>query len=221
MRTDEFGHDVCVLFELIMVVSHSERTESKHKSTSSYNNFNLELFEISCGWGLLPVFSAEGNSLNSRTYEIRLHGGIPFTSQSPLKSNENSHRSSLWAFTHPVEALPRLTVKVLRIATASRLEIRLLRRKFSRDSDSRLPPTIIVGAAMISTLARVREAFWLFIYAKYSDLGSKFRYTLNTSPKQSSCVALCLKILDFPDLFDLLKEILSAKMVKIRRTDKV
>ena len=34
--------------------------------------------EISCGWGLLPLFTADGGPIENKTYEIKLYGGTPF-----------------------------------------------------------------------------------------------------------------------------------------------
>ena len=34
--------------------------------------------EISCGWGLLPLFTAEGDPIENRSYDIRLFGGTPY-----------------------------------------------------------------------------------------------------------------------------------------------
>jgi hypothetical protein len=34
--------------------------------------------EVSCGWGLLPLFTADGGPIENKTYEIKLYGGTPF-----------------------------------------------------------------------------------------------------------------------------------------------
>ena len=38
----------------------------------------VEIIEISSGWGLLPLFTADGGPIENKTYEIKLYGGTPF-----------------------------------------------------------------------------------------------------------------------------------------------
>jgi len=37
-----------------------------------------KMTQISCGWGLLPLFTADGGPVENKTYEIKLYGGTPF-----------------------------------------------------------------------------------------------------------------------------------------------
>lgn len=75
--------NLCVLFEFCLIV---RREGTRPGATGVCNNFRLKAEtclrflpeELSCGWGLLPLFTADGGPLENKNYEVKLFGGTPF-----------------------------------------------------------------------------------------------------------------------------------------------
>ena len=93
LRAADIDIKLCLLFELVLIVK---------KVNESEPNAPVETIEVSCGWSLLPLFTTDGNDLESKTYDMQVFGGNPserdvilaepivkntgFFSRAPLKS---------------------------------------------------------------------------------------------------------------------------------------
>jgi hypothetical protein len=76
-----------ILFELCLIVESPKKdgdlaagmlTFEDHCYQTQMSVNYQDIQEISCGWGLLPLFTADGGPIENKTYEIKLYGGTPF-----------------------------------------------------------------------------------------------------------------------------------------------
>eukprot|EP00842_Homolaphlyctis_polyrhiza_P004891 jgi/Hompol1/5402/HPOL_004388-RA len=64
LRANNLDIKLCLFVELCLMIA-DPSNQGSH-------------IEISCGWGLLPLFSSDGGPVENKTYEVRLHGGSLF-----------------------------------------------------------------------------------------------------------------------------------------------
>nr|KAJ3423054.1 hypothetical protein HK105_003685 [Polyrhizophydium stewartii] len=76
LRANDIDIKLCILFELCMVLDADAFSKSDRDSPSKSNQ--PRTIEVSCGWGILPLFTTDGAPTENKTYEIRLFGGSPF-----------------------------------------------------------------------------------------------------------------------------------------------
>lgn len=101
----------------------------------------LGIQEISCGWGLLPLFTADGGPIENKTYEIKLYGGTPFEKNVDLniKPEKKSELFHLWtSFVNfnlrrskdflnnliSVSKTPRLNIRVWKLGKSAMAEMK-------------------------------------------------------------------------------------------------
>ncbi|KAI8919002.1 hypothetical protein DFJ77DRAFT_259197 [Powellomyces hirtus] len=101
LRAGDIDSNLSLLFELCLVVR-----DPRGKSDTRA--------ELSCGWGCLPLMTAQGAPLDNRAYEIALSGGTPFERNVPLQT-DMSKQGFIEGIVHP-NRHPRLNVKVWRLS---------------------------------------------------------------------------------------------------------
>ena len=190
IRADQAGPDICVLFELVLVIS-------KKRSDSN----GLETKDVSCGWGVLPVFGIDGKVLESKSYEVKLFGGTPYEKDVALEDLPALTPSkSKWQVLKPSTRTPMLTIKVWKLGG-----------KIVEELDY-LPPSISCLLSSVTVLALVRKTlFSLLVRQKdVPDLKSV----------SSPFLKLALKICDQPDLLKSLTALWETNWNKLRRTER-
>jgi hypothetical protein len=96
VRHDEHNINHCILFELCLIVNDKDTQKVR---------------EISCGWTSLPLYNLNGKIIDSKSYELQIFGGAPFSNDTELL--ETPKKVNFLANLLAVNSnLPTLIVKV-------------------------------------------------------------------------------------------------------------
>ncbi|KAK5669772.1 hypothetical protein QVD99_004154 [Batrachochytrium dendrobatidis] len=129
LRANNIEISVCLLFELcVMIRNPKQKQDSKEDKA---------FVEVSLGWGLLPLFSADGPLIENKTYEINLHKGNPFQ-----KSNEIDEPLAKRGFLQGLmfqHQLPQIHIRLLKLSKNMVKKLNHL-------------PTVIVGQLSLCTI---------------------------------------------------------------------
>ncbi|KAI9101114.1 hypothetical protein DFS34DRAFT_457035 [Phlyctochytrium arcticum] len=105
LRVNDVDVNLCILFEHCIIVEREQR------------NGGLGIAQLSCGWGILPLYSADGGPIENKTYEIKLHGGTPF--ERNIKLYEEPPKPGLLASLIQPNRSPRLNVRVWKLGKSA------------------------------------------------------------------------------------------------------
>lgn len=117
VRADQVDFKLCILFELCFLVSKVVLDKDGKPGHAS-----AVVGEVSCGWGVLPLFTAEGKPIENRSYEIRLFGGTPLEKDVDLIGT--NEKKNLWQMIVNSDKSPRLVVKVWKLRKSALEEIK-------------------------------------------------------------------------------------------------
>ncbi|RKO86026.1 hypothetical protein BDK51DRAFT_26352, partial [Blyttiomyces helicus] len=131
LRSNDVDIRLSILFELCLVVA---RPDSETPG---------DVMELSCGWGLLPLFTADGGPVENKTYDIKLYGGTPFEKDVPLfEAGEKKGFLQALLKSSPV---PRLNIRVWKLG------------KSAMEDLNQLPDVLISFLSAVPVLAMYRQ----------------------------------------------------------------
>ncbi|KAI9017328.1 hypothetical protein BC832DRAFT_588596 [Gaertneriomyces semiglobifer] len=116
VRVNEVDANLSILFELCVIV---EREGKADMGTE----------QLSCGWGVLPLFTHDGGPIENKSYEVKLWGGTPF--ERNVRLEEQLVRPGMFQSLFSANKSPRLNLRVWKLGRS------VIRRL------NRLPDTII------------------------------------------------------------------------------
>ncbi|KND00620.1 uncharacterized protein SPPG_03748 [Spizellomyces punctatus DAOM BR117] len=131
LRVNDVDVNLCILFEFCMIVEKESRGDRP------------EIAQLSCGWGLLPLFTTDGGPIENKTYDIKLYGGTPFEKNVRLYE-EIGKQGLLQSLIQPNKT-PRLNVRVWKLGSSA------LRRL------NHLPGTLISFLSAVPALSMYRQ----------------------------------------------------------------
>ncbi|TPX64902.1 hypothetical protein SpCBS45565_g05563 [Spizellomyces sp. 'palustris'] len=131
LRVNDVDVNLCILFEFCMIVEKEGRGDRP------------EIAQLSCGWGLLPLFTTDGGPIENKTYDIKLYGGTPFEKNVRLYE-EIGKQGLLQSLIQPNKT-PRLNVRVWKLGSSA------LRRL------NHLPGTLISFLSAVPALSMYRQ----------------------------------------------------------------
>ena len=194
VRTNIGDFNLCVLFELCVVVGKAVGGEAGAPAPGS----KADVAELSCGWGVLPLYSIEGKPVENKSYPIRLQGGTPEEKDVTLEDGhiggptvrskgtaETADRrvwvtlpvadGKLQGLFHPNRA-PRLNLRVSRLGKAKMNEV------------NELPDTIVTALANVPVLAVYRriQAEALLLQHDQPSVGPMFNPVLQIVPRMAN-----------------------------------
>jgi hypothetical protein len=85
-----------------------------NEGTCKFRFLLLAISEISCGWGLLPLFTADGGPMENKTYEIKLYGGTPFEKNIDLENIQVEKKGFLQGLLSTSKT-PKLFIRVWKL----------------------------------------------------------------------------------------------------------
>lgn len=74
----------------------------------------LDTLELSCGWGIFPLYTMDGTPVENKTYDLKLHGGTPFEKDVGLLGPFES--KGLMSSFFPAQKPPRLSIRVWKMS---------------------------------------------------------------------------------------------------------
>lgn len=108
VRVKEADYKVSVLFELSLIVS--KRSAVRGGSSETV------VGELSCGWGVLPLFTSSGKHLKSKKYNLGLFGGSPY--ESTLSLLVPPEPQTILQSIFRIDKSPRLVIQVWKLSRA-------------------------------------------------------------------------------------------------------
>ncbi|KAI8923350.1 hypothetical protein BC831DRAFT_471527 [Entophlyctis helioformis] len=195
LRANSIDIRLSLLFELCLVIDVPDAAGTAAASSSGGGTI-----EVSCGWGMLPLFSVEGGPMENKTYEIRLHGGNPF--QRDVEFDEPLPKKG---FLQGLVGQPR----------PPRLHVRMW--KLGKDVMEQLDnlPTVMIGhlaAGAVFSLFRQAQARALVLRANAKEGGLDAVY--------EPILSLFPKIAEQPDLLQLLVLLWERKVRTLKSSEK-
>ncbi|XP_036606424.1 nephrocystin-1 isoform X3 [Trichosurus vulpecula] len=169
---------------------------------SYVRNSTGEKGELSCGWVFLKLFDADGTPIPPKTYELYLNGGTPY--EKGIEVDPSISRRAASSVFHQMMTMrrqPQLLVK-----------LRSLNRR-SRSVLSLLPETLIGSMCYIHLLVFYREIL--------GDVLLKDRISMQNADLISSPIlATFPKLMEQPDLMDVLRTAWAEKESTLKRSEK-
>ncbi|XP_036606423.1 nephrocystin-1 isoform X2 [Trichosurus vulpecula] len=168
---------------------------------SYVRNSTGEKGELSCGWVFLKLFDADGTPIPPKTYELYLNGGTPYEKGIEVDPSISRRASSVFHQMMTMRRQPQLLVK-----------LRSLNRR-SRSVLSLLPETLIGSMCYIHLLVFYREIL--------GDVLLKDRISMQNADLISSPIlATFPKLMEQPDLMDVLRTAWAEKESTLKRSEK-
>ncbi|XP_068931674.1 nephrocystin-1 isoform X1 [Petaurus breviceps papuanus] len=169
---------------------------------SYVRNSTGEKGELSCGWVFLKLFDANGIPIPPKTYELYLNGGTPY--EKGIEVDPSVSRRTASSVFHQMMTMrrqPQLLVK-----------LRSLNRR-SRSILSLLPETLIGSMCYVHLLVFYREIL--------GDVLLKDRISMQNADLISSPIlATFPKLMEQPDLMDVLRTAWAEKENTLKRSEK-
>ncbi|KAJ3036131.1 hypothetical protein HDV00_003043 [Rhizophlyctis rosea] len=194
LRTNDVDIRLSVLFELCIVVRFDDDSDPT---------------ELSCGWGLLPLFTADGGPIENKTYEIKLYGGTPFEKGIPLGDMGGERKGFLQSLINPPRP-PRLNIRVWKLGRSASKDLNLLPTPFIHLL-SLLPLLTVYRRILAHTLLHPSNPH------THHDHPTP---TFPTSFTNSAALAQFLRVVDTPDLTSLLVEVWERVWKGLKRREK-
>lgn len=110
LRSKEVDIKLSLLFELCITVQLCATKDSAEGITLPY----IETTEISCGWGIFPLFTLDGGPIENKTYDLKLCGGTPFEKDVPLPI-PIENKSAISSFLSSSKS-PRLSIRLWKLS---------------------------------------------------------------------------------------------------------
>ncbi|KAG5459559.1 MAG: hypothetical protein BJ554DRAFT_24 [Olpidium bornovanus] len=209
LRTNDVDFNLCVLFELCVALCIGNATDG-----------SVDTGETSCGWGVLPLYAADGSPVEKKTYDVKLYGGTPYESDVELGGPVG--KRGIWETLTNANRTPMLSIRLWSLGKSAMKRIKcgfcaaladLRTGNLSRER-SLLPETLITFLAYVPALAYYRQ-----LQADAILVGKDEEPDLQV--KCSPALAVLERIVD---QWDLMRELIitwDLESRKIRRRDRV
>ncbi|KAJ3379185.1 Nephrocystin-1, partial [Lobulomyces angularis] len=191
IRTNDIDINLCVLFELSILVKKSSPLENGDKNVSSV--------ELGNGWGVLPLFTSDGGPIENKSYNIKLYNGNPFdknVGENPaIEESKGFLKSMLGGNSNP-----NLEIRVWKLGKASLKHI------------NQLPDTCISFLSVVPLLAFYRNILATTLYSTHIE-GKIFSFT-------DSSLSLLPRICDSNPMLKLTFQIFDKKIKLLKRSER-
>ncbi|KAJ3052201.1 hypothetical protein HK097_006725 [Rhizophlyctis rosea] len=196
LRTNDVDIRLSVLFEVCVVVRFEDEGGS-------------EPAELSCGWGLLPLFTADGGPIENKRYEIKLYGGTPFEKGVALGELSGARKGFLQSLINPPRP-PRLNIRVWKLGKSALKELNLL-------------PTPLIHLLSLLPLLTIHRKLLAHTLLHPSIPSAHHDHptpTFPTSYLSAPFLTHLLTLIDTPDLSSILAEVYDRVLRSMRKRDK-
>ncbi|TPX42550.1 hypothetical protein SeLEV6574_g05536 [Synchytrium endobioticum] len=191
LRANAVDFRLCVLFELCVVVA---------KPNSKPNSNGNDVEDISCGWGVFPLYSADGGPVENKPYDIKLYGGTPLDKEAEA-FEIGERKGFLSNFINPSRA-PKLSIRIWKLSNSAMVRI------------NQLPDTILTFLSWVPVLAMYRSVLATSLLVPHESRG------LNLAPSYDPILALVPVLMEQNDLARLLEVAWEKKFRVLKRREK-
>ncbi|KAJ3413593.1 Nephrocystin-1 [Chytridiales sp. JEL 0842] len=157
VRTKDIDLKVSLLFELCALVEVNGPD-------------GAEIVDVSVGWGILPLFTADGGPIENKSYDLKLYHGTPFDKQTMIiEQNRTGFLSNL---INPKKS-PKITLRVWKLA------------KSVHDQINQLPDTILSFLSAVPVLTVYRQIL-ADVVVRHGVIGPCYEPVLSIFPTLAS-----------------------------------
>ncbi|TPX32060.1 hypothetical protein SmJEL517_g04766 [Synchytrium microbalum] len=189
LRANAADFRLCVLFELCLVVA---------KPNSTATGEDVE--DVSCGWGIFPLYTADGGPVENKTYEIKLYGGTPLDKDAKTFEVEEK-KGFLSNLINPSRS-PKLSIRVWKLSKSAMRRI------------NQLPDTLLTFLSSVPPLAMFRSLLATCLLVPHESRG------LNLAPSCDPALALVPFLMEQNDLARLLEIVWEKRFHAMKRREK-
>ncbi|KAI9206216.1 uncharacterized protein BJ171DRAFT_597882 [Polychytrium aggregatum] len=195
LRVNDVDIRLCILFELCLVVVKPGATKNPYAPRD-------DIHEISCGWGLLPLYTSDGGPIDNRTYDIKLYGGTPFDED--VNSLDSAEPKGFFSRLLSPNRMPRLVIRVWKLGKSVMTKL------------NELPDVMIGSLAAVPVLAAYRELLANHIYVQKETA----QRASVLGPSAEAALALLPKLVEQHDVLLMLVHLWEKKLQSLTRDEK-